>query len=796
MLNIKRKLSQKGFSLIELMVAVVILSMAIFGIFLAFTTGFQGMTDARERTVATNYAQEAMEDIKNMDFEKIISTTKSLINADKKYRVDVNVTAESDNLKNVSTIVSWKNRNGITKTVETSMLVNFIEVFASDAAKIVLFTESYSILNSPIISEYASTEITAVIKDISGNTIVDWGEKPGEGDITFSIISTDIFGILSEIQVTPVEGRAYTTFTSNGLMSGNYGFNVIEASVYLPDAGKTVTDTVTIKITNGPVKIILGSDPDIIKANITNYSTITVSLVNAAGQTLTKKDILTDVEITFSVSGEGNLSPITITIPYDSGSEEDATITVDLYSTGNPGLASVIATATELQSDKTDVVFLGPPVAISISANPNPIYVDDLNGSTITVSLLDMNNYATSPTDNPITISLSLINNEPAGNIEEPSSWIFPSSDSGGIINTTRFIGQSSTGLAIINASGGELPEVSVNIKVISALVPDHIKLSTNSQYVKADGIDLSTITAIVYDISGKIVTNYTGSITFETTHGIFTNGNNSITLNATNGIATIGLTSSTSGKANVTVSSSPDNLSSIPEEGIEVGFYGDADHIELNANPIKVKIGVGNTSMITATVCDSNNIIIPNYIGNITFTTDFGTFYGSNPKTIINGTATIELSSNEIGIATINASDGTISSNNICKVEFYEETTLTLVDGTIKYDDTENKVVTFDVIVTGENIEVDEMKIIWSSSSASQKLYKIAIDDEEVWIGNVKSDVIVDIINATLLPGESNISNIKMTFGQAMTGKYPITVIFYPPVSGQYSIELLDEPS
>src|SRR5680860_1579419 len=135
-----------------------------------------------------------------MDFEKIISTIKSHINADKKYRVDVNVTAESDNLKNVSTIVSWKNRNGITKTVETSMLVNFIEVFASDAAKIVLFTESYSILNSPIISEYASTEITAVIKDISGNTIVDWGEKPGEGDITFSIISTDIFGILSEIQ--------------------------------------------------------------------------------------------------------------------------------------------------------------------------------------------------------------------------------------------------------------------------------------------------------------------------------------------------------------------------------------------------------------------------------------------------------------------------------------------------------------------------------------------------------------------------------------------------------------------
>jgi len=42
----------KGFSLIELMVAVVILAMVVFGIFLAFSTGFRGMADARDRTEA------------------------------------------------------------------------------------------------------------------------------------------------------------------------------------------------------------------------------------------------------------------------------------------------------------------------------------------------------------------------------------------------------------------------------------------------------------------------------------------------------------------------------------------------------------------------------------------------------------------------------------------------------------------------------------------------------------------------------------------------------------------------
>ena len=71
MLKIKRILSKKGFSLIELMVAVAILAMAIFGIFHAYSAGFMGMADARDRTVATNYAQEKMEDIRNKSFDKI-----------------------------------------------------------------------------------------------------------------------------------------------------------------------------------------------------------------------------------------------------------------------------------------------------------------------------------------------------------------------------------------------------------------------------------------------------------------------------------------------------------------------------------------------------------------------------------------------------------------------------------------------------------------------------------------------------------------------------------------------------
>jgi prepilin-type N-terminal cleavage/methylation domain-containing protein len=767
----RSNLNLKGFSLIELMVAVVILSMAIFGIFNAFNSGWMGMADSRDRTVATNYAQEAMEDVKNMDFEKIITTTKSVTNASKKYRVDVNVSLEDPNLKKVL-------------TVDTTMLVQYLEVFASDPAKIVLFAESYAILNTPTDDVYATTGITAVIKDINGNTIIDWGERPGEGDIIFSITSTDKFGTFSNaldyIIVEPVNGKADTTFTSNGTMSGNFGINVIEASVYLPVAEKTVTDTTTIKITNGPVKIKLEADPLAIKASTTNYSTITVSLIDATGQTLAKKNIFDDVEISLSVFEEGSLSTPTITIPYITGGTEGdakASATIILNSTGNPGLASVVATAADLESGKIDVRFLGPPVAISISANP--IYVDD-EYSTISVNLLDINGFNTSPSDESITISLVFAFNDTGGSFEGESSWEFPVSDSEGIIKETKFSGQSSTGTAIITASGGGL-ESSVTINVISALEPHHIKLTANPQYVKADGFELSTITAVVYDISGKIVTNYTGTITFETTLGNFSDNN------FDNGVATVKLSSITSGTATITVSSS-DSLDSVPAEGIEVAFYGAPNHIELIANPINVKIGEGNFSTIRAIVCDSTNVHVPEYDGYITFTKtplDFGTFYGNNPVYTTNGIATIELSSDQEGTATITAeADGGISSNNICEVEFYEETTLTLVVDSVACVPTCD-IITFNVKVTGENIEVDEMKISWSNPSSAQRLNKITINDEEVYSGNVKSDTFVDITN-TLASGENT---IKLTFGQNMTGKH-ITVIFYPPVSGQYPIE------
>jgi len=103
MLKINNKLSKQGVSLIELMVAVVILVMAVFAIFHAYSIGFMGMADARDRTVATNYAREVMEDIKNKDFDQIITQSRNYIDGTK-YEREVIVQSET-NLKKVTTNV-------------------------------------------------------------------------------------------------------------------------------------------------------------------------------------------------------------------------------------------------------------------------------------------------------------------------------------------------------------------------------------------------------------------------------------------------------------------------------------------------------------------------------------------------------------------------------------------------------------------------------------------------------------------------------------------------------------------
>jgi len=127
-LIINRKLSKKGFSLIELMVAVVILAIAVLGIFLAFSSAWTGMAEGRDRTVATNYARGEMEAIKNKSFETL-NTEEPTNYIEGKFSISTNITNEiiegeaRTDLKRVVTTVSWEKRKGETREVKLEMLI-------------------------------------------------------------------------------------------------------------------------------------------------------------------------------------------------------------------------------------------------------------------------------------------------------------------------------------------------------------------------------------------------------------------------------------------------------------------------------------------------------------------------------------------------------------------------------------------------------------------------------------------------------------------------------------------------
>ena len=123
----KQRSNLKGFSLIELMIAVAILAMAIFGIFHAYSVSFMGMVDARDITVTTNYARKEMENLKNMSFDSlyIVFQESFTIPTSTKFSGTKTIEIWNSNvdLKKVTTVISWNDRNGNTKEVMLETLI-------------------------------------------------------------------------------------------------------------------------------------------------------------------------------------------------------------------------------------------------------------------------------------------------------------------------------------------------------------------------------------------------------------------------------------------------------------------------------------------------------------------------------------------------------------------------------------------------------------------------------------------------------------------------------------------------
>jgi prepilin-type N-terminal cleavage/methylation domain-containing protein len=759
-LNKKLSRNNRGFTLIELMVAVAILALAALGIFQAFTSGFMSMAESRERTEAVNYARQALENIKNMDFEKVIPGLemfqRKLILGTDKYEREININEISSTQKEVSVTVYWQGKDGELNTSASTLLTK-MEFWPGDAEKIVLYVYPFNVLY-PVND---STELTAVIKDAKGNTVNYW-----EGDIEFEITVNWEYGYLDtentiKKTVSTENGLAKCTFNSDAeqlMIDNEIAYVTIKASV--PNDTDLGFDEVQIMLTPGPVRVLLlARETDSLDEFSSPVTVETGEELYIVGYILkANNEIFTDypMTITFTLNGEGSINPILIDTD-DNGRAEIS------YTPGSsPGTAIITGSATDLFSGSMQIFIAGEVAAIDISADPATIF--DFESSTINCTLKDENGLTVSnPYEENIVINLEILTGSTGNGILESNQIsIAPGQSSGTTVFTPSL---ASSGEVIVEATNStyNLDPDTTTIIINEPLVPDRIDVNANPSYIKVGTEEISTITATVKSEDNKTITNYDREITFSTDKGVFDNGSQTITVSSTednyqNGQAWVFLEGgSTAGSGIATVSVTSNALNKTITGEATVDFYVEADYIELESSRDTINIlGIDNDyCTITATIKDSGNNTVTEYLGDVTFSIVEGASSAkfSNGNTITvkvnNGIATVILQGLcNTGTVKIEASSniGTknIYNNNDLYINVNQGNDMSISLGNVSTGSPPRSV-DYVIEIQGGDLTIHNLKISYNSAA---RITSILINDETIYEGNIGTGDLIQISN------------------------------------------------
>lgn len=286
-LNKKVFRNQKGFTLIEIIIAVSILAIISVGLTGAFRTSFQAMVDAKDRTIASNYAQQRMEVIKN-NISQINSEYEfdEYLGEDDKYHLVVNVTSDPTDisLNRVTTNVSWQDRNGKTKNVEFEMLIYNPETQGAPVEPDVTSVQLVSYPEEPICCE--PVVITAEVYEGSGE------DK--------KLIN---YGVMVSFQTTQGTLSAMEAFTHDGIATVNLTkLNSLNTPAIITAMVGALSDNLTVDCT--PPELTLDAEPTIIFEGESSF--LTAVLTDSEGSGLSGKEI--KFIITFGngfINGEG-----------------------------------------------------------------------------------------------------------------------------------------------------------------------------------------------------------------------------------------------------------------------------------------------------------------------------------------------------------------------------------------------------------------------------------------------------------------------------------------------------------
>jgi len=684
MLEINRKLYKKGFTLIELMVAIAILGIAAIGIFQAFTVGFQSMADAKDRTAATNIGQKKLEEVKNsvtVDFPYFSTETKDMNG--KTFTIITATNHKADNLEEVYVTVRWINRQGVEKNVQLNTLVY-------DLTTVIITQPDVKWIN---LSANPS-EITCCVEDetstITAELFDNADQRVGSGiPVSFEVISGG--SIDPEFTVTNSAGKAESQLTIDGL--GPAYIKATSGTVSSDDPPPSDDGLLEVTCIPEANDIALTASPSAITPG--GHSTITATVTDTCGNVLSGEDAQIDVKFQKNNDDEGSFDANSIVneliIP-----TVDGIATLNLYMDKSDEVTTVEGTITvdgEDISDSTTV--LCTDFSISVSANPLSVNPGgDNDTATITATLIQAGTPPTPAKDKTISFitDKGTLSSSTADTDDDGNAIVSLSGLSGGDIATIT---------ASYEISGGNTISDTATVQCTEYV----ISITANPDKVIPEGT--STITATLTNYEGIPAANK--RVDFYTSEGILSDS--SVYTNSS-GIATTTLTLHIVGKT-ATVEA-------------EYGFAKDTASVdciefilEVSADP--TSISPDENSNITATL--TNYLGVPQSNQTITFTTDNGTlsYNETSGETITvttneSGQAVVELALNTIGTtATVTATFNVVE--DTVEVECSESTYITLQNSPThwRYNYSDDSI-NFYINLHGGPLVIDKVKINWQT--------------------------------------------------------------------------------
>lgn len=114
----------KGFTLLELLIAIVFITTALFPLLTALTSTITVSTASDSEIMAVNLVQTKIEEIKNTSFNSIVSESLAIVPNYPIFQREVIVASVEANLKDVAVVVYWFPETGVTKYVSLETYVS------------------------------------------------------------------------------------------------------------------------------------------------------------------------------------------------------------------------------------------------------------------------------------------------------------------------------------------------------------------------------------------------------------------------------------------------------------------------------------------------------------------------------------------------------------------------------------------------------------------------------------------------------------------------------------------------